>query len=58
MFGKHTAFILPSYIATIVVIAALILWIIAVYRKHQREIANLEAKGIRRGGASAGKEMK
>jgi len=56
MFGKHAAFIIPSYIATVVVIAALIFWIVVVYRRRLKEIADLEARGIRRGGSSTRKD--
>jgi heme exporter protein D len=53
MFGKYAAFIIPSYLATALVMIGITLWIVMVYRKRQREIAQLEAKGIRRGGAPA-----
>ncbi|MGB7287778.1 MAG: heme exporter protein CcmD [Salaquimonas sp.] len=48
MFGKHAAYIIPSYIATAVVIVLLVGWIIVTYRRRQNEIAELEAKGITR----------
>lgn len=51
MFGKHAAYIIPSYVATVVVILALIVWIIVVYKKRRKEIADLEAKGIVRASA-------
>jgi len=50
MFGPHAAFIIPSYIATLIVVAVLIGWIIVVYRHRLKEIADLEARGIQRGG--------
>jgi heme exporter protein D len=49
MFGKHAAYIIPSYVLTVLVIAGLLLWILATYRKRKSEIAALEAKGIKRG---------
>lgn len=49
MFGKYAAFIIPSYAATALVIGALALWIILVHRRYRRELAELEARGIRRG---------
>jgi len=49
MFGKHADYIIPSYAITALVIAALVLWIVMTYRKHKKEIAALEAKGIKRG---------
>ena len=58
MFGKHAAFIIPSYIATLIVIALLIVWIIAVYRSRKKEIADLEARGIRRGGSGGSRSAK
>ena len=52
MFGKHAAYIIPSYAITAFVIAALLLWIFMTYRKRQKEISELEARGIKRGGQS------
>lgn len=51
MFGKHAAYIIPSYVSTAVVIFALIVWIIVTYKRRQKEIADLETKGIKRGSA-------
>jgi heme exporter protein D len=48
MFGKHAAYILPSYAITALVIFGLIVWIVSVYCKQRREIADLEARGITR----------
>lgn len=53
MFGKYAAFIIPSYLATAFVMIGITLWIVMVYRSRQREIAELEEKGIRRGRAVA-----
>ena len=52
MFGKHATYIIPSYAITVFVIAALVLWIVMIYRKRQKEIADLEARGIKRGSKS------
>ena len=50
MFGKHAAFILPSYGITGLVIVALAVWIIVTYRQRRREIERLEeSSAIRRG---------
>lgn len=53
MFGKHAAYIIPSYAITIFVIAALLFWILMTYRKRRKEIADLEARGIKRGEGKA-----
>ena len=52
MFGKHAAYILPAYTITALVIACLIFWIMMVHKKHERQLAELEAKGIKRRSAS------
>ena len=38
MFGKHAAFILPSYGITALVIVAMAVWSIVTYRQRRREI--------------------
>ncbi len=53
MFGDHAAFIIPSYAITAAVIAGLTIWIMVVYRRRKREIAELEARGVRRRSASS-----
>ena len=55
MFGKHAAFIIPSYAITVLVIVALAVWIIATYRRRRREIALLEESAARHRKANAGK---
>ena len=55
MFGKHAAFIIPSYMATALVILVLVAWIVIVYKKRKKEIADLEAKGITRASAKSAK---
>lgn len=44
MFGKHAAFIIPSYAITALVIAALVMWIAVTYRQRRREIERMEKK--------------
>ena len=56
MFGKHAAYIIPSYAISAVVIAALIIWIMVVYKNRKRQIADLEARGIVRASAKSGKQ--
>ncbi|NOT71954.1 MAG: heme exporter protein CcmD [Hyphomicrobium sp.] len=46
--GTHAAFILISYGATALVIAALIGWLIADGRRQLAALADLEARGVRR----------
>ncbi len=56
MFGKHAFYIIPSYAISALVIFVLIGWIMAVHRSRKRQIAELEARGIVRGGQKAGKK--
>lgn len=46
--GTHAAFILISYSATALVIAALIGWLIVDGRRQRAALADLEARGVRR----------
>jgi heme exporter protein D len=46
--GPHAAFIIGSYAAVVVVLAALIGWLISEGRRLERRLADLEARGIRR----------
>ena len=56
MFGKHAAFIVPSYAITALVIVALAVWIIVTYRQRRREIERLEESGaVRHGGKAVSK---
>lgn len=55
MFGKHAIYIIPSYAITGLVIVVLIVWILAVYKRRKREIAELEKRGITRASASGGR---
>ena len=49
MFGKHAAYIIPSYGITALVIFLLIVWILGVYWGRKIEIGELVAKGFKRG---------
>lgn len=46
--GQHAAFIVISYVATAVVIAGLIGWLLADGRRQRKALADLEARGVRR----------
>ena len=46
--GPHAGFILASYAATALAIAALIAWLVIDGRRQQRLIDELEARGVRR----------
>ncbi|MBL4891689.1 MAG: heme exporter protein CcmD [Rhizobiaceae bacterium] len=48
MFGPYTSFILPSYVVSVLVIVIMIVRIMLQYKARQREIARLEAAGIKR----------
>lgn len=45
---SHDAFILAAYGASILVLGGLTLWIIAGHRRATRDLAALEAAGIKR----------
>lgn len=42
--GPHSAFILSSYLACVVIIAALTAWVMLDYRARKRELAALDAR--------------
>jgi len=46
--GPHAGFIVASYGATIAILGGLAMWIVADYRRQRREMAELEASGVRR----------
>jgi heme exporter protein D len=48
MLGTHGGFILVSYLATILVIAGLIGWVMVDHAGLTRRLADLEARGVRR----------
>jgi heme exporter protein D len=54
MFGQYAAFIIPSYIATFVVIAGLVIHARIDHARRRAEIAELEARGVRRRAAGNG----
>ncbi|WP_439926105.1 heme exporter protein CcmD [Nitrobacter sp. JJSN] len=52
--GPYAAFIIMSYVAVGTVVAALIIWVIADYRRQKARLRDLEAAGaIRRSGRGA-----
>ena len=44
----HAAFIIAAYLATILVVIALIAWVLTDYRAQQRTLHDLEARGVGR----------
>ena len=46
--GPHAGFIVAAYVATAVVIAGLVAWVMLDYRAQRRALAELEARGVRR----------
>jgi heme exporter protein D len=48
----HAGFIAAAYIATAVVLAGLIAWIVLDGRAQKKRLADLEARGIKRRSAS------
>jgi heme exporter protein D len=50
--AAHIEFVVGSYSAAVMVIAALIAWIIIDYRAQRRTLAELEGRGITRRSAS------
>ena len=52
--GPYASFIVMSYAMVAAVVAALIIWVIADYRRQKARLRDLEAAGaIRRSGRSA-----
>ena len=56
--GQHAAFIIAAYAVTFAAIAALALFIVDDDRKQRRQLAELDAKGIRRRSARVSSEPK
>jgi heme exporter protein D len=54
MLGPHAGFIFASYGIVVAVIAGLVLWVTLDGRGRRRELADLEARGIRRRSESGG----
>ena len=48
MLGNHAGYILAAYGITVLVIAVLFLWIVVDGRSQRRQVAELEARGVRR----------
>lgn len=48
MLGNHAGFIVASYGLTILVVAVLFAWIVVDGRAQRRQLAELEARGVRR----------
>ena len=48
MLGPHGGFILVSYLATFLMIAGLIGWVLVDHAGLTRQLADLEARGVRR----------
>jgi heme exporter protein D len=48
MLGNHGGFIVAAYLATIIVLAGMIVWIVFDGRALKQRLADLEARGIRR----------
>ena len=46
--ATHAGFIVAAYLATAVVLAAMVFWILLDGRSLRRKLAELEARGIRR----------
>jgi heme exporter protein D len=46
--GQHASFILGAYTIVVVVIALLIGWVIADYRRQRAILRDLEASGVQR----------
>ena len=46
--GPHAVFIWLSYAATALAAAALLAWLFVDGRRHERRLAELEARGVRR----------
>ena len=45
---SHAGFIVAAYLATALVLAGLLLWIVIDGRMQRRRLADLEARGVRR----------
>ncbi|MEA2991170.1 MAG: heme exporter protein [Alphaproteobacteria bacterium] len=54
--GTHAGFILAAYAVAVVVLGVLIAWVLLDYRKQQRILADLEARGVTRRSERANRE--
>ncbi len=43
MLGPHAGFIIIAYAASVIVVAALVIWVVTDYRTQRRTLAALEA---------------
>lgn len=50
--GPHAVYIVAAYGMTLAVIAALIVWVMADYRRQRRILADLERRGVTRRSAN------
>ena len=46
--GTHAGFIIAAYGASMLIILTLIVWIVADYRAHLRDLAEMERQGVTR----------
>ncbi len=46
--GPHASFIVVAYIATALVVAGLLIWIVRDYAVQRRILSDLESRGIKR----------
>jgi heme exporter protein D len=51
--GPHAAFIWLSYLVTALAVGALLVWLFWDGRRHERRLADLEARGVRRRSSAA-----
>jgi heme exporter protein D len=52
--GPHAAFIVSAYAVTILIVAAMIIWIFIDHRRQMRSLSELEARGVTRRSERAG----
>jgi heme exporter protein D len=52
MLGPYAGFIVASYALAALVIGGLIGWLVVEGRRHERTLADLEARGVKRRSAS------
>ena len=50
--GPHAAFIWLSYLAVALAVAGLLAWLVLDGRRHERRLAELEGRGVRRRSAA------
>ena len=47
--GPHAGFIVAAYVAAVLVVVALIVWVVADYRAQRRALAEQEPRGAKHG---------